>query len=517
MNVFRIRNLSKLPMHIRAVLVVASFLLYAALFSFFYRSLGGVVIALSVLPVISSGWILGLRGGVLAGLGSYPLNAFLFALVNFPDWQLVIARGAVGHVMLVTIGAMSGWVSSLIERVQRQAQELEIDRKKLKELLSKGEEDKVKLEDREKHYRKIVEGVGDVVWIIDTAGKIEYINASGTVLTEFPQAKLVGMNIDELIDPTWRRRVQDFYDEQINYRLTDTTFVFPILTRSGRTKWVEQNTNILIDDGRVTGLQSSVRDVTERKRQEEALTSSHAEALAASNFKSQLLANVSHELRTPLNAIMGYAEILASGRFEALTDGQNEMLARVISSTEQMTTLVNNLLDQAQIEDGKLKLRSEKFSPDDLLSSIQKVLVILATTKSIELKFKIDEDVPRLLIGDYQRLHQIMMNLINNAIKFTDKGGVSVRIFVHDDSHWALRVSDTGKGIPAEAQEYIFEAFRQADSSVTRKFAGAGLGLSIVKNITHQMDGEIYLESQPGEGSTFTVVLPIVQILEAVP
>ena len=193
------------------------------------------------------------------------------------------------------------------------------------------------------------------------------------------------------------------------------------------------------------------------------------------------------------------------------------MLARVISSTEQMTTLVNNLLDQAQIEEGKLKLMSEKFSPEDLLSSIQKVLVILATTKSIELKFKIDEDVPRLLIGDYQRLHQILMNLINNAIKFTDKGGVAVRIFVLDDSHWALRVSDTGKGIPAEAQDYIFEAFRQADSSVTRKFAGAGLGLSIAKNITHQMDGQIHLESQPGEGSTFTVVLPIVQIQEVVP
>ncbi len=233
------------------------------------------------------------------------------------------------------------------------------------------------------------------------------------------------------------------------------------------------------------------------------------QAVESDRMKSQLLANVSHELRTPLNAIQGYSQFLSEEAYGALTKEQQNTIQRIRLNTTQLQGMVNNLLDRAQIEQGKLSLRNAPFSPADLLETTHTALNILAVTKSIELTFELAPDVPASIIGDPLRLQQILQNLVSNAIKFTESGSVRARIFLPDQAHWTLQVIDTGMGMPLEAQAHVFESFWQIDSSATRHHRGSGLGLAIVKQLADLMGGQITLTSQPGQGSTFTIVFPL--------
>jgi signal transduction histidine kinase len=233
------------------------------------------------------------------------------------------------------------------------------------------------------------------------------------------------------------------------------------------------------------------------------------QAVEADRLKSVLLSNVSHELRTPLNAIRGYIELLSEEAYGSINNEQKTTFQRILINTTQLQGMVNNLLDRAQIEQGKVTLRNSQFAPADLIESTYSALNILAHTKGLELTSEITPDVPATLTGDVLRLQQILFNLTSNALKFTEHGSVQARIFVPDASHWALQVSDTGIGIPAEAQTEVFKSFWQADSSATRQYRGSGLGLSIVKELADLMGGEISLASQPGKGSAFTVIFPM--------
>lgn len=225
-------------------------------------------------------------------------------------------------------------------------------------------------------------------------------------------------------------------------------------------------------------------------------------------MKSAFVSMASHEVRTPLNAILGYADMLKEGVYDPLTEGQRIVISRIIANSRRMLGLINNLLDQAQMEAGRLALRVASFKPADLVEDIQTVMGVLAETKELDLICVIDDELPHTLQGDSQRLEQILINLTGNAIKFTNKGEVRIHLYRQDDARWAIKVADTGKGIPKEAQSYIFESFRQVDDPVTRKHQGSGLGLSIVKQLTNLMGGDISLESEVDQGSTFTIVLP---------
>jgi signal transduction histidine kinase len=171
-------------------------------------------------------------------------------------------------------------------------------------------------------------------------------------------------------------------------------------------------------------------------------------------------------------------------------------------------------LDQAHIEAGTLKIRITPLSPGSLVEDVMHVMDVLARSRGLELTSHIADDMPDQVPGDRQRLHQILVNLVGNAVKFTDEGRVHIHIYRPNPSCWAMEVSDTGHGIPVEAQSYIFDPFRQVDDSVTREHAGSGLGLSIVKQLTNLMGGEITLTSEVKHGSTFTVTLPLVPIQE---
>ncbi|MBN1148154.1 MAG: sensor histidine kinase [Anaerolineales bacterium] len=244
------------------------------------------------------------------------------------------------------------------------------------------------------------------------------------------------------------------------------------------------------------------------QQRESALAQTRDQALAANSFKSRLLANVSHDLKTPLSAIIGYADILTEQIYGPINERQRGAIQRILANTERLRNLISSLLDQAQIEAGRIALQREAFDPAELLSGIEAVLGVLAQKQGLALSTDIDSRLPSPLMGDPRRIHQILMNLVENAIKFTRSGSVLIRFFPQD-GYWAMQVADTGCGIPEEDQARIFEPFQQVDNSTTREKIGVGLGLSIVMQLTSLMDGKINLESEPGRGSTFTVYLPL--------
>lgn len=252
------------------------------------------------------------------------------------------------------------------------------------------------------------------------------------------------------------------------------------------------------------------QEVEARKQVNAELIVARDRALEANRLKSQLLANVSHELRTPLGAILGFSEMLRGGFYGPVNDKQRSTINKIIETNQDLTNHVSELLDQAQLEAGKLKLNNRVFEPGELLLEVVNRLGVLAEQKGLELIHEIDPDLPITLVGDPPRLQQILTNLLGNAIKFTGNGTVTASVYRVNEDEWALAVQDTGPGIPQEAQEYIFEPFGQVDGTITRVHEGSGLGLSIVNQLVTLMNGRVTIKSESGQGSLLTVILPII-------
>lgn len=228
----------------------------------------------------------------------------------------------------------------------------------------------------------------------------------------------------------------------------------------------------------------------------------------ANRLKSEFLATMSHELRTPLNSILGYTGLLKMGIRGKTDEEGKESLKAVEASSKHLLGLINDILDIAKIEAGRMELADEPFDLNSLAHDWSSHLKVLADKKGLEFQTSIDDSLPRTLRGDKERLTQIANNLLSNAIKFTDKGQVALQIG-RENGSWTIQVTDTGKGIPPDAQEYIFDEFRQVDGNYNRSQGGTGLGLAIVRKLTQAMDGTIQLNSKLGQGSTFLVKLPL--------
>lgn len=248
-------------------------------------------------------------------------------------------------------------------------------------------------------------------------------------------------------------------------------------------------------------------DVTSLKQMEEELRVAKSKADTANRAKTNFLANMSHEIRTPMNAIIGIAGILARKAEPKARD--REYIDALNIASKSLFALINDLLDLSKLDDGSLLLEQMAFDPRQVLEDAIRVMRVRADEKKIGLSLEIAPNLPAQLIGDAHRLNQIITNLLTNAVKFTEQGGVTVKAGLTPVGHLEIRVKDTGIGIPPEACKTIFEKFTQSDPSITRRFGGTGLGLSISRELAELMGGEIDLTSKVGKGSEFVVTLPL--------
>jgi PAS domain S-box-containing protein len=340
----------------------------------------------------------------------------------------------------------------------------------------------------------ILESIADGVIVFDQAGRATVVNPAVSKLLNLPPNQIIGYKIETLMAGAVAVDDQEAVLGQVrgqesSARLPGLRFQWDKKTLSASFAPI----HIEQDTGR--GTVAVFRDFTREADLE--------------NMKSMLVSMVSHELRTPLGAIIGYGEILQERIYGPLTERQANLVARLIANGQRLVSLINDLLDRARLEAGKLKLQFVSFAPRQLLDDLLSATAPIARAKNLEVVTHITPAVPDTLQGDPQRLLQILINLVGNAIKFTEHGAINVKLDQPDEAHWSLRVSDTGVGIPPDDQPHVFDVFRQADSSATRQHGGAGLGLSIVKQLVALMGGTIDLVSVVGQGSTFTVTLPL--------
>jgi signal transduction histidine kinase len=253
-------------------------------------------------------------------------------------------------------------------------------------------------------------------------------------------------------------------------------------------------------------------EVARHKQTQTMLLQARDKAVEALNFKTRLLTNMSHDARTPLSVISLRTEMLQAGRYGPVTEKQIEILGGILANVTQLLNFITNLLYEAQLQARTLTVKSVPFQVRELIKAVETTILPLVERKVLSFKVEISPDVPDTLMGDSERINQILANLIHNAIKFTNQGSIVVQIFCQGQQHWGVQVSDTGIGISRDVQSRIFEPFWQVDgSSSLANGQGVGLGLSIVKELTLLMGGQVLVDSQPGQGSKFTILLPLHQ------
>jgi PAS domain S-box-containing protein len=373
------------------------------------------------------------------------------------------------------------------------------------------------LRNSEDKFRELAENIHEVFWMMSPAAdEILFISPAYEQVWGRSCASLYQnpMSWAEAIHPDDQERAHFLFAKRMRGELVDSEY--RIRTPDGREKWVRDRAFPIRDQaGQVIRVVGLAEDITERKRYEEELIRAREDADAANRAKSGFLANMSHEIRTPMNGVIGMTGLLLDSDLSSKQRHYAEVINR---SAQSLLQLINDILDFSKIEAGKLEIDSRDFNLHDLVDGFACVMAGRADEKQLEFVCAVAPDVPVLLQGDPGRLHQVLVNMVGNAIKFTHHGEVVAQVSLISESQTeaVLRfaVRDTGIGIPQDKQQLIFSSFTQADSSTTRQYGGTGLGLAISKQLVEFMGGEIGVKSKPDEGSEFWFTIPLAKQLE---
>ncbi|MGD9373713.1 MAG: response regulator, partial [Desulfobacterales bacterium] len=356
----------------------------------------------------------------------------------------------------------------------------------------------------EEKYRTIIETTPDGYYEVDLAGTFTFLNDAMCNIFGYSRQEMSGMNTRTYLDKADSENLDKSFSRVLETGEPVTSLSWTLVGHDGSDRFVESSVSLIKDTkGQPIGFSGFVRDVTERRRAE-ALYREKLSAEAANRTKSEFLASMSHEIRTPLNSIIGLVDLtLQSG----LRPDQREDLDVVKSSAYSLLSIINNILDFSKIEAGKLDFEEAPFSFKNTIDDSLRIMAMKAHVKGIELAYRIAPKVPDRLLGDPTRLRQVLLNLVDNAIKFTDKGEVIVYVASKKPSDLDvilhISVVDTGIGISKEKQRRIFTAYDQGDTSISRRFGGTGLGLAVSAQLVNLMGGSINVKSRPGEGSRF--------------
>ncbi|MFB3766673.1 MAG: ATP-binding protein [Methanotrichaceae archaeon] len=359
-------------------------------------------------------------------------------------------------------------------------------------------------------FADIMNTVGQGLLVTGEKWRIEYVNPAFARMVGKPLEDIIGKSMDDFITP----EDLPMLNQERARRLAGETSTYNLRLRrsDGRIIWVQATGVPRRVGDRIAGSISVIADLTDRIAAENELLRAKEAAEEAARAKAQFLANMSHEIRTPLNAIIGMTGLLLD---TSLDSDQRECLEIVQSSADILISIINNILDFSKLEEGKRKIENQPFDLHRCIDGSMDLVARKAAEKYLTLNYLIEDRVPRIVVGDVTSLCQVLVNLLSNAVKFTDAGEISVSVTGHPRSdgkfnlHFA--VQDTGIGIPQDRMNSLFQSFSQLDMSASRKYGGTGLGLAISKRLVELMGGNIWVESEPGRGSTFhfTIVVGV--------
>ncbi|WP_342305166.1 PAS domain S-box protein [Methanolobus sp. ZRKC5] len=366
------------------------------------------------------------------------------------------------------------------------------------------------LMESEKKYRELTENISELVYCMNPGTfAVTYINQA--------VEDIFGYTVEEwLSNPdSWESsicpedigKVLSKY-EQMKVILENGVIEYRIIRKDGTIRWVEDHVSWLVDrEANAVSVNGILHDVTKRKEAEIALINAKNTAESANKIKSEFIANMNHELRTPLNSIIGFSDFLLENRIGSLNEKQSKYISNVSNSGKHLLNVINDILDISKIEAGKMELQHKKFSIRETLDDVEAIVSLLAEKKNICLSTSLEAN-DLYIKADKLKLTQVLFNLVSNAIKFTDNEG-SVVVDVQDKGNSvSFLISDTGIGISKNQYEKVFEPFTQVDYSTTRLYGGTGLGLTLVKKFVEMHDGEVWIKSELGEGTTIGFSIP---------
>ncbi len=453
-----------------------------------------------VFPLVACA-LLGSARGLRATLVLITASIALLMLRGvFPevyDYSPTFLARFLGSMIVVTL------FSYLTELTRERAQErLAETNDSLESAVENLLETQKRLQESEAEHRHLVEQASDGIALVEE-GRLRFVNPRMAEIVGLPIEKSLGKPFQVFIHPDERSRVESMYRKRMAGERVPSTYETRLLHRDGREITVEIHARRAVHDGRAGDL-VLVRDITERKQVESAILAARRSAEAANQAKSQFLANMSHEIRTPMHGVLGMADLLQS---TDLDTKQMRFVDTIQSSANNLLQLINGILDFSRIESGQVILADLEFDLRALIEETVELLSEEAYRKDLEMAYWIDPDVPRDVMGDPHRLRQVLLNLIGNAVKFTDEGEVVVHVRrasrAANQDALEFEIRDTGIGVSSAVRSQIFEEFTQGDGTSAREHGGSGLGLAISRRIVQLMGGDLELARSSDEGSVF--------------